>query len=246
MNRYQILIEYDGSKFIGWQSQVKGSSIQKIVQNVFTKLLKQNIKVLGAGRTDAGVHAFGQSAHFDTKKKINDLKKLLKSSNYFLNKKLISIISIKRKNLKFHARYSAKFRIYSYRIFNRDSSPSIYREKVWHVKKKININLLKKGANCLVGKNDYSTFRSSSCGSKSPIRTINFVKVKKIKDLIEIRFKSQSFLQQQVRSMVGCLKYLGEEKWDISNFKKIFLSKDRRLCAPPAPAHGLYLEKVIY
>jgi len=246
MHRYQILIEYEGSNFIGWQIQKKGNSVQRSVENVLSKLLKSNIKIIGAGRTDCGVHASEQSAHFDTKKIILDKKKLLNSLNYFLNKKLISIISIVKKNNKFHSRYSAKFRIYKYIIFNRESNPSIYRNRGWHVKKKIDFTLIKLGAKLLEGKKDFSTFRASSCSAKSPIRTINFVKIKKNKNIIEIKFKSKSFLQHQVRSMVGCLKYLGEKKWNIQKFKKVLLSKKRSLCAPPAPAHGLFLEKIIY
>ncbi len=246
MYRYQLLIEYEGSKFIGWQTQKQGSSVQKTIEKTLSKLLKQKIKLIGAGRTDAGVHALEQSAHFDTNLIIINKKKLLNSLNFFLNKKLISIISIKRKNNKFHSRYSAKFRIYKYIIFNRDSNPSIYKNKGWHIKKKIDIKLLKSGANLLVGKNDYSAYRASTCSSKSPIRTINYVKVTKKRKTIVLKFKSQSFLQQQVRSMVGCLKVLGEKKWDIKKFQNVLISRKRSLCAPPAPPYGLFLEKVIY
>ncbi len=246
MYRYQLLIEYEGSKFNGWQTQKKGKTIQKSVEMVLSKLLKSKIKLIGAGRTDAGVHAIEQSAHFDTKKIILDKNKLLNSLNYFLNKKLISIISIVKKNSQFHSRYSAKFRIYKYVIFNRESNPSIYKNRGWHIKKNIDIEMLKSGAKFLEGKKDFSTFRASTCSSISPIRTINYVKIKKQKDIIEIRFKSQSFLQQQVRSMVGCLKVLGEKKWDIKKFKNVLKSKKRSLCATPAPPYGLFLEKVIY
>ncbi len=246
MYRYQILIEYEGSKFIGWQTQKKGNSVQKTIEKTLSKLLKQKIKLIGAGRTDAGVHALEQSAHFDTNLKIKDKKKLLNSLNFFLNKKLISIITIKRKNNKFHSRYSAKFRIYKYIIFNRESNPSIYKNKGWHIKKKIDVKLLKSGANLLEGRNDFSAYRASTCSSKSPIRTINYVKITNNKKTITLKFKSQSFLQQQVRSMVGCLKVLGEKKWDIEKFQMVLISKKRSLCAPPAPPHGLFLEKVIY
>ena len=166
--------------------------------------------------------------------------------NYFLNNKDISIINIKKRNLNFHARFSAKQRIYKYVIFNRFSRPSIEKERGWHIIKKLDINLMKRGAKKLLGTKDFSIFRSSSCNAKSPIRTIESIKISLVKDRIEIQFKSQSFLQQQVRSMVGCLKYLAEKKWDLKKFEMIFKSKKRILCAPPAPAHGLFLEKVIY
>ena len=246
MHRYQILIEYVGTNFIGWQKQSKGQSIQKLIQIKISKLLKEKINLVGSGRTDSGVHAVEQSAHFDCKKKIKNLSKFLQSINFFLNIKLISITNIKNKSLNFHARFSAKQRIYTYVIFNRISRPSIEKNRGWHIKKKLDLKLMKKGAKKLLGTNDFSTFRSSSCNAKSPIRTIKSIKIKEVKNKIQIQFKSQSFLQQQVRSMVGCLKYLAEKKWDLKKFENVFKSKKRILCAPPAPAHGLFLERVIY
>ena len=246
MNRYQILIEYVGTNFIGWQIQSKGQSVQKLIQVKISKLLKEKINLVGSGRTDSGVHAIEQSAHFDCKKKIENLDKFLQSINYFLNLKLISITHIKRRSLSFHARFSAKQRIYRYVIFNRISTPSIKKNRGWHIRKKLDLKLMKKGAKKLLGTNDFSTFRSSSCNAKNPIRTIKSIKIKEVKDKIEIQFKSQSFLQQQVRSMVGCLKYLAEKKWDLNKFERVLKLKKRTLCAPPAPAHGLFLEKVIY
>ena len=180
------------------------------------------------------------------KKKIINLDKFLQSVNYFLNLKLVSITNIKKKSLNFHARFSAKQRIYTYIIFNRVSRPSIEKNRGWHIRKKLDLNLMKKGAKKLLGTNDFSTFRSSSCNAKSPIRKIKSIKIKEVKNKIQIQFKSKSFLQQQVRSMVGCLKYLAERKWDLKKFENVFQSKKRTLCAPPAPAHGLFLEKVIY
>ena len=159
MFRYQILVEYLGTSFVGWQMQKKGVSIQKVIQLVLSRLLKQKILLYGSGRTDAGVHAFEQSAHFDVKNKIQNIEKFIKSINFFLNPKKISVINIKKKKLN---------------------------------------------------------------------------------------FKSRSFLKNQVRSMVGCLKLLGEKKWSIKKFEKVIKSKNRQDCAPPAPAHGLYLEKVTY
>jgi tRNA pseudouridine38-40 synthase len=246
MHRYQILIEYVGTNFIGWQIQSKGQSIQKLIQIKVSKLLKEKINLVGSGRTDSGVHAVEQSAHFDCKKKIKNLYKFLQSINFFLNIKLISITNIKNKSLNFHARFSAKQRIYTYVIFNRISRPSIEKNRGWHIRKKLDLKLMKKGAKKLLGTNDFSTFRSSSCNAKSPIRTIKSIKIKEVKNKIQIQFKSQSFLQQQVRSMVGCLKYLAEKKWDLKKFENVFKSKKRTLCAPPAPAHGLFLERVIY
>ena len=246
MHKYQILIEYVGSNFIGWQIQSKGKSIQKLIQSKLSKLLKEKILLIGSGRTDTGVHAIEQSAHFECKKKIQNLDKFLKSVNHFVNNMDVSIIKIKKRNIHFHARFSAKQRVYKYIILNRLSRPSIDKERGWHIIKELDVKLMKEGAKKLLGTKDFSTFRSSSCNAKSPIRTMRSIKIKSIKGRIEIQFKSQSFLQQQVRSMVGCLKYLAEKKWDLKKFDFVFKSKKRILCAPPAPAEGLFLEKIIY
>jgi tRNA pseudouridine38-40 synthase len=246
MYRYQILIEYVGTGFVGWQIQSKGRSIQKLIQTKLSKILKEKILLIGSGRTDSGVHAIAQSAHFECKKKIQNLDKFLKSVNHFVNDMNVSIINIKKRNINFHARFSAKQRIYKYVIFNRLSRPSIEKERGWHIIKELDISLMKKGSKKLLGTKDFSTFRSSNCNAKSPIRTMKSIKISSKKGRIEIQFKSQSFLQQQVRSMVGCLKYLAEKKWDLKKFDFVFKSKKRNLCAPPAPAEGLFLEKVIY
>jgi len=144
MHRYQILIEYVGTNFIGWQIQLKGQSVQKLIQIKISKLLKEKINLIGSGRTDSGVHAIEQSAHFDCKKKIENLSKFLQSINYFLNIKLVSIINIKKRSLNFHARFSAKQRIYTYIIFNRISRPSIEKNRGWHIRKKLDLKLMKK------------------------------------------------------------------------------------------------------
>ena len=246
MIRYQLLIEYVGTNFRGWQIQKKGLTIQGLIQEKLTKLLKQKIILNGSGRTDTGVHAIEQSAHFDCKNEIKDLTKFLKSINFFLNDKGIAIKKIKKRSNKFHSRFSAKQRIYKYIIFNQISEPMIEKKRGWHVKKTLDLSLIKKGAKKLEGTNDYSTFRASSCHAKSPIKTIKSIKIKSSNNKIEIEFRSQSFLQKQVRSMVGCLKYLGEKKWDLKTFNKIFKSKKRILCAPPAPPEGLFLARVIY
>ena len=246
MIRYQLLVEYVGTDFRGWQIQKKGSTIQGLIQKELTKLLKEKIILNGSGRTDTGVHAIEQSAHFDCKNEIIDLTKFLKSINHFVNDKGIAITKVKKRSNKFHARFSAKQRIYKYVIFNQISAPVIEKKRGWHVRKILDVELIKKGAKKLLGTNDYSTFRSSSCHAKSPIRTIKSIKIKSSKNRIEIEFRSQSFLQQQVRSMVGCLKYLGEKKWNLKNFDRAFKSKKRILCAPPAPPEGLFLARVIY
>ena len=206
MFKYQILIEYVGSNFRGWQIQKKGKTIQGLIQEKVSKLLKEKIIIFGSGRTDAGVHAIAQSAHFVCKNKILECDKFLKSINHFLNREGISIIDMKE----------------------------------------LDLNIMKKGAKKLVGTIDFSTFRSSSCRAKSPIKTMKSAKISYSNNKIEIEFKSQSFLQHQVRSMVGCLKYLGEKKWSLKKFESVIKSKKRILCAPPAPAEGLFLKRIIY
>ena len=246
MFRYQILIEYQGTSFVGWQIQKKGISVQKAIQLVLTKLLKQKILLYGSGRTDAGVHAIEQSAHFDTKKRIINIEKFIKSLNFFLNPKKISIINIKKKKLNFHARFSAKERSYIYLIQNRFSPSAINNNREWHIRKKLDLNLIKKGSKKLIGTHDFSTFRSSNCNASSPIRKLNKVLITKSKTVIKLNFKSRSFLKNQVRSMVGCLKLVGEKRWSLEKFENVIKSKNRKKCAPPAPAHGLYLERITY
>ena len=246
MITYQILIEYVGTKFVGWQKQKKGISIQSVLEKVLKKLTKKKITVYGSGRTDAGVHAISQSAHFLLDFEIKNKLAFLKSLNFFLTKYNISILNIIKRNKKFHSRHSAKKRIYKYIIINRQSELSLEKNRAWFLRRKLNLNLMKKGTKILKNIKDFSTFRASSCSAKSPIRTLDEVKLKKRKNTIEITFISKSFLQTQVRSMVGCLKFLGEKKWNLKKFKSVALSKKRSNCAPPAPAHGLYLVNVKY
>ena len=246
MVRYQILIEYAGTNFRGWQIQKKGKTIQGLIQDKISKLLKERVVLIGSGRTDTGVHAIAQSAHFDLIKIIGQPNKFLKSINFFLNKEGVSILKIRKRANNFHARFSAKMRVYRYVIMNRLSTPILEKNKCWHVMKKLNLKEMKKGAKKLIGTKDFSTFRSSNCRAKSPIKTMKLVKIKSSKNCIVIEFRSQSFLQQQVRSMVGCLKYLGESKWSLNKFESVMKSKKRVLCAPPAPAEGLFLYRVIY
>ena len=246
MFNYLLKIEYDGTKFVGWQSQKNGKSIQDSIEKALKKVLKKSVKLIGAGRTDKGVHALSQFANFKIKKKIENKNIFLNSINFFLKNNLISILDIKKKTKNFHARYNAKLRTYEYVIINRQGTLSINRNQAWHVKKKIDLSLLKKGAKILEGTQDFSTFRAASCSAKSPIKKILPIKIKKLGNTISIKISSKSFLQNQVRSMVGCLKYLSTGKWSINDFKKAFKSKKRDLCAPPAPACGLYLMSVKY
>ena len=245
MQRYKIKIEYDGTPFVGWQFQKNGLSVQEVLQKAIFNFSNEKVIITGAGRTDSGVHAYEQVAHFDLEKKI-EKKKFLPGINNHISNKSISILKINKTSKKFHARFDAKKRTYQYVIINRQSPLAIQKNKAWHIRKKLNIKVMKKGAKFLLGTHDFSTFRSSSCGARSPIKTMEKISVSKIKDKIILKFTSKSFLQQQVRSMVGCIKYLGDSKWNLDDFKKSFKSKKRIKCAPPAPACGLYLAHVKY
>jgi len=245
MQRYKIKIEYEGTPFVGWQFQKNGQSIQEVLQKAIFKFSKEKVTVIGAGRTDSGVHALGQTAHFDLKKRINK-KKILPAINQNIENNSVTVLKIDKANKKFHARHDAKKRTYRYLIVNRQSPLALQKNKAWHIRKKLDLLSMKKGAKFLLGTHDFSTFRASACGAKSPMRTMEKILIKKNKDKITLQFTSRSFLQQQVRSMVGCLKYLGEAKWNLNDFIKSFKSKNRLKCAPPAPACGLYLVKVEY
>ena len=245
MQRYKIKIEYEGTPFVGWQFQKNGQSIQEVLQKAIFRFSNENVTVIGAGRTDSGVHALGQVAHFDLKKKIRKTK-ILPAINQNIGNKPITILKVNRVNKKFHARHDAKRSTYQYFIINRQSPLALQKNKAWHIRKKLDLLSMKKGAKLLLGTHDFSTFRSSSCGAKTPIKTMEKILIKKSKDKITLQFTSRSFLQQQVRSMVGCLKYLGESKWDLKDFIKSFKSKKRIKCAPPAPACGLYLTNIEY
>ena len=245
MQRYKAKIEYDGTSFVGWQFQKNGLSIQEVLQKAIFNFSKEKVIVTGAGRTDSGVHALAQVAHFDLKKKIKS-NNILPAINQNIGNKPVTVLKINKANKKFHARFDAKKRTYQYVIINRQSSLALQKNKAWHIRKKLDLKAMKKGAKLLLGTHDFSTFRASSCGAKSPVRTLKKISVKKNNERLILKFTSRSFLQQQVRSMVGCIKYLGEGKWKLDDFKNAFKSKKRSNCARPAPSCGLYLTKISY
>ena len=189
MYNYLIKIEYDGSGYVGWQYQKNGKSIQEKIEKALKKILKKNIRIIGAGRTDKGVHASGQFANFKSIKKIDNKKKFLSSINFFLRKSSISIVDIKKKKKDFHARFSAKERVYTYYIVNRLASLTLDKNKAWHVRRKINLELLKKGGKTLVGTHDFSTFRASTCTAKSAIKKMNSIVIKKKPEQNNINFQ---------------------------------------------------------
>ena len=198
MQRYKIKIEYEGTPFVGWQFQKNGQSIQEVLQKAIFNFSNEKVIVTGAGRTDSGVHALAQTAHFDLKKKVQK-KNLLSGLNQNIGNKPVTILKVNKTNKNFHARYDAKRRTYRYLIINRQSPLTLQKNKAWHIRKRLDLLSMKKGAKFLLGTHDFSTFRASSCGAKSPIKTMEKILIKKNKDKITLQFTSKSFLQQQVR-----------------------------------------------
>jgi len=178
MQRYKIKIEYEGTPFVGWQFQKNGQSVQEVLQKAIFNFSKEKVVVIGAGRTDSGVHALAQVAHFDLKKKIKR-KSLLPAINQNIGNKPVTVLKINKANKKFHARFDAKKRTYQYIIINRQSPLTLQKNKAWHIRKKLDVRAMKKGAKLLLGTHDFSTFRASSCGSKSPIKTMEKISIKK-------------------------------------------------------------------
>ena len=223
MHRYQILIEYVGTNFYGWQYQKKQITIQGTVEKILKKILKEKVKLYGSGRTDSKVHAIEQSAHFDVKNKINNIKKFFNTLNFFLNGKFITVVKIKKRPLTFHARYSAKKRIYKYLIHNRESLPSINRDRGWYVRKKLDYKMIKKASHFLKGTHDLSVFRASNCSASSPVRTIESLIIKKNNDII-VKFNAQMLNANNFQVIVNLSEMftdsaeVGEMEYDIFKF----------------------------
>ena len=245
MVRYKIVIEYDGSGFFGWQRQHNGVSIQETIEDAIEQFTNQKITVFGAGRTDAGVHALGQVAHFDLEHEY-DVSRIQNAINHFVKPK-IAILSVEKVSVDFHARFSAKRKRYIYRIVNRSCHLAILCKKAWLVREYVDSSLILQATNILVGKHDFSSFRAARCQSKNPIKTVDKIEVlQKDETVIEIIFEGKSFLHNQVRIMVGALKNVGIGKWDGAKLKQVLDAKDRRLSAETAPSYGLYLARIWY
>ena len=245
MKRYRCLVEYDGTNFVGWQRQLNGYSVQEAIEESLESIFQTKIRIFGSGRTDTGVHAIGQVIHFDLKTNL-DKEKITHALNHYLQKKNIIILNTQSTDNNFDSRRNAKMRTYEYLILNRKSPPAIMKNKAWHVSNYLNLKRMQKGIKVFLGTHDFTTFRASSCEAKSPIRKIENSEIYKDQEHIIISFKSRSFLQHQVRSMVGALKLVGEEKWTIKDLQFAIKALDRSKCATLAPPCGLYLAKVEY
>ncbi len=248
MHRIKLLIEYEGTNYVGWQRQKNGISIQNEIEKSLKKIFNEDITLSVAGRTDAGVHAFGQVAHFDIKYLEIDEKRIFKALNFYLKKikNKITILDSIKVDDKFHARFSAKKKIYLYKILNRNTKSFILENKVWFVPFKINIDKMINASKHFYGKHDFNAFRSVDCQAKNSIRTINNININKINNVIDIRIEAPSFMHNQVRIMVGTLINVGKEIFRDSDILDIIRSRKRENAGPTAPSEGLYLEKVIY
>ena len=244
MRRYKCIVEYDGTSFVGWQRQTNGYSVQEAVEKSLESITQEKIRIHGSGRTDTGVHAKGQVIHFDSKTNLDEYT-ISSALNHYLKKELISILSTEIVDDNFDARRNAILRTYEYLIINRTAPLTIDKNKAWHISKPLNEKLISAAIKIFEGTHDFTTFRAS-CEASSPIRTIEHTEVKIRNEEIFITFQSRSFLQHQVRSMVGALKLIGEEKWSIYDLQSALDSKDRSRCAALAPACGLYLLKVSF
>ena len=245
MPRYKVTLEYDGTPFVGWQMQADGVSVQGALQEAILKLSGENVSVRGAGRTDAGVHALGQVAHFDLERDWDPFR-VQEAVNFHLKPKPIVVLDCACVDEDFDARFGAVARHYLYRLLDRRSPPAIARDRVWWVRVPLDHGKMAVAAKALVGKHDFTTFRAAACQAKSPVKTLDQLDVSRVGKEIHVKASARSFLHHQVRSMVGTLKLVGEGSWQVDDVVDALKAKDRSRCGAVAPAAGLYLVRVDY
>lgn len=245
MPRYKMTVEYDGTEFCGWQKQQQGVSVQSVLEKALSVFAHENSEIYASGRTDAGVHAYGQVAHFDLSKEI-DVFSARASFNALVRPHAIGVLDIEKVSDDFHARFSAQERTYIYKVLNRRTPAVLDKNRVWQVGLPLDISQMQKAALLLLGKHDFSTFRDSECQAKSPIKTLNELTITRRGDYVFFLVKARSFLHHQVRNMVGSLVEVGLGRWSVEDFKTAFDACDRTKGGPTAPAAGLYFQKVEY
>ena len=245
MPRYKLTLEYDGTPFVGWQMQANGASVQGRLAEAIKSFSGEEAIPRGAGRTDAGVHALGQVAHFDLVKNWPD-DKVRDALNAVLRPDPISVLFCEHVATDFDARFSATVRQYLYRIIDRRSPLALERMRAWGVFRPLDAKAMDEAAQVLVGYHDFTTFRSTKCQADSPEKTLDRLTASRNGEIIRVEASARSFLHNQVRSMVGSLKLVGEGKWSAAGLRAALAAKDRARCGPVAPAHGLYLVKVDY
>lgn len=245
--RYKITVEYDGTHLVGWQKQKDGPSAQEFLEKAVLGFSHQTVDVFGAGRTDAGVHALGQVAHFDLAMDLSEYK-IMESLNALLRELAapVSVLHVEKTTDDFHARFSAKGRGYIYRILNRRGPSPLLAERVWRVPYPLDVDAMQQAASCLLGNHDFSSFRGAGCQAKSPVKTLDKLDICRNGDEIIFTVEARSFLYHQVRNMVGTLKEVGNGRLLPANVKEILEARDRTKAGISAPACGLYLNKVMY
>ncbi|GAK45306.1 tRNA pseudouridine synthase A [Tepidicaulis marinus] len=245
MPRYKLTIEYDGTHFNGWQSQADRRAVQDALSAAIEGFCGEKVTVFGAGRTDSGVHALGQVAHIDLEKEAPP-DKLRDAVNFHLKPHAVAVLAAEKVGEDFDARFSARRRHYSYRIINRRAPLTVDKDRAWLVHAPLDAGAMHEAGQVLIGKHDFTTFRSAHCQAKSPVKTMDEVSVSRYGEEIEIVCRARSFLHNQVRSIVGSLKQVGEGRWSAADMRRALEAADRAACGPVAPPQGLYLFQVDY
>ncbi len=245
MTRYKLILEYDGADFVGWQRQDNGLSIQAVLEDAAKAFCGEEVTAHSAGRTDAGVHAFAMTAHIELEKATN-ADKVKDAINQHMRPHPIAILSAAAVGDDFHARFSCVRRAYEYRIVNRRAPLALDAGRAWRVPQKLDADAMHDAAQVLVGKHDFTTFRSIKCQAESPVKTLDEISVSRIGEDVFIRCAARSFLHNQVRSFVGTLAEVGKGKWRTKDLKAALDAADRTRCGQVAPAEGLYFVRAEY
>jgi tRNA pseudouridine38-40 synthase len=245
VTRWRLTIEYDGGPFMGWQRQDHGPSVQQALEEALERMTGEQAAFTAAGRTDAGVHALAMSAHVDVRKLLTP-HRLREGLNALVRPQPISVIGVAEVADDWHARFSCVGRRYIYRILSRRAPPALDAGKVWHIAVPLDVLAMGEGAAHLVGRHDFTTFRSAQCQSDSPVKTLDSLEVAKMGDEIHVAAAARSFLHHQVRSMVGCLALVGRGQWKPGDIRKALDAQDRAALGLNAPPHGLYFVQAIY
>ncbi len=245
MTRWRLTVEFDGRPFMGWQRQDHGPSVQQALEEAVFRMTGELTAVHAAGRTDAGVHALAMAAHVDLAKTLTE-HRLREGLNALVRPNPISVTAVQAVADDWHARFSCIGRKYLYRILNRRAPPALDRGRVWHIGVPVDVEAIAEGAAMLVGRHDFTTFRSVHCQSDSPVKTLDGLDVKRVGEEIHIEAAARSFLHHQVRSMVGCLALVGRGQWKPENIKKALEASDRAELGLNAPPDGLYFVEATY
>ena len=245
MQRWKITIEYDGTQFFGWQKQPDAVCVQQILEEAIAEFSREKIDVSGSGRTDTGVHAFGQVAHFDMEREMEPYQ-VIDAVNHCLGPYEIAIVAAEKVDDEFHARFSATQRGYIYKILNRRSPSPIYKNRVWNFINPLDESLMQEAADLLIGKHDFSSFRASGCQAESPLKTIDEIKMTRDGEFVFMHISAKSFMYHQVRNIIGTLVLVGDGSMTLDEFKEIFESLDRKKAGITAPPGGLYFNEIKY